>query len=86
MKKILYIVSSPPAPDGLSLLPPASKSQGRASVVLIQGAVTQQQALAPRVFVLGDDAKSRNVISPFPSVSYQDLLGMIFEADNIAVV
>ncbi len=86
MKKTLYIVSHIPAPEGLSLLPSASRSKESASVVLIQDGVTQQKPLVPRMFVLGDDVKSRKVASPFPAVSYQELLGMIFEADNVAVM
>lgn len=86
MKKTLYIVSRPPVPEDLLLLPSVSQSKGGASVVFIQDGVTHQKPLVSRTFVLGDDVKSRNVISPFPTVSYQELLGMIFEADNVAVV
>lgn len=86
MKRTLYIVSRPPAPEGLSLLPSVANSKDSASVVLIHNGVTLQKPLVPRTFVLGDDVASRNVVSPFPSVSYQKLLQMIFEADNVAVM
>lgn len=86
MNKTLYIVSRPPAPEGPSLLPAAAKSKGSASVVLIHDGVTLRNPIVPRTFVLGDDVASRKVSSPFPSVSYQQLLQMIFEADNVAVL
>ncbi|HEX9741495.1 MAG TPA: hypothetical protein VGA17_01750 [Nitrospiraceae bacterium] len=86
MKKTLYIVGTPPAPEGPSLLPSFSASRDSASVVLIQEGVLHQTLPVPRTFVLADDVKSRNVTSPFPSVSYQELIGMIFEADNVAVL
>ena len=86
MKKTLYILSRPPAPEGPSLLPSVAKLMDSASVVLIHDGVTLQKGLVPRTFVLGENVASRNVSSPFPSVSYQKLLQMIFEADNVAVL
>ena len=86
LKKTLYIVSKPPASDGPSLLPAASASRESSSIVLIQDGVGHQKLPASRSFVLSEDVKSRGVTSPFPGISYRELLGMIFEADNVAVL
>lgn len=86
MKKTLYIVSKGPDRDGTSLLPVRSISEQNVSVVLIQDGVTYQTLPSSQVSVLSDDILSRKLVSPFPSVSYQDLLRMIFEAENVAVV
>ena len=86
MKKTLYIVSTPPAGDGISLLPSSPSSVDGATVVLVQEGVRLQKLSFPRAFVLGEDAKSRQATSPFPSISYRELLEMIFEADTVAVL
>lgn len=70
----------------MSLLPSSPPSGQSASVVLVQDGVRHQKLSISPAFVLGEDAKSRQVASPFPPVSYRELLGMIFEADNVAVL
>ena len=86
MKKILYIVSKAPSEKSVSLLPADSGSKNDISVVLVQDGVRHQKLPFPCVFTLSDDVLSRKLSSPFPSVSYQDLLRMIFEAETVAVV
>jgi sulfur transfer complex TusBCD TusB component (DsrH family) len=86
LKKSLFIVSKAPAQEGVSLLPSTPGSQENASVVLIQEGVRYQKLPLPYVFALSDDVLSRKLNSPFPSVSYQRLVGMIFEADSVAVL
>ena len=86
MKKILYIISKPPGQDDVSLLSTIPSSQEDASVVLIHDAVKHRSVPFPRVFTLSDNVSSERPVSPFPSVSYQDLLSMIFEADTVAVL
>lgn len=86
MRKTLYIVSVPPVAEDISLLPSSRESVAGASVVLVQDGVRHQKLAVSRAFVLGEDAKSRQVTSPFPSISYPELLGMIFEADTVAVL
>ena len=86
MKKTLYIVSKEPDRNGTSLLPVDPVSERDALVVLIQDGVTYQTLPFSHVYVLSDDVLSKKLISPFPSVSYQDLLRMIFEAETVAVL
>ena len=86
MKKTLYIVSKGPDQNGISLLPVDPVSEQDTSVVLIQDGVTHQTLPFSYVYVLSDDVLSKKLISPFPSVSYQDLLRMIFKAEMVAVL
>jgi sulfur transfer complex TusBCD TusB component (DsrH family) len=86
MQKTLYIVTRGPNRDGTSLLPVRSAAGQNASVVLIQDGVSHQSLPLSRVYVLSDDVRSRNLVSPFPSVSYQDLLRLVFEAETVAVL
>jgi sulfur transfer complex TusBCD TusB component (DsrH family) len=86
MNKALYIVSKGPGQDGISLLPANSSSEQDVSVVLIQDGVSHRALPFSHVYVLSDDVRSRKLASPFPSVSYQDLLRMVFEAETVAVL
>lgn len=70
----------------VSLLPVISGSKNDISVVLVQDGVRHQKLPFPYIFTLADDVLSRKLSSPFPSVSYQDLLRMIFEAETVAVL
>ena len=83
---MLYIVSKAPEVESISLLPADSGSKNDVSVVLVQDGVRHQKLPFPHVFTLSDDLLSRKLSSPFPSVSYQDLLRMIFEAETVAVL
>jgi sulfur transfer complex TusBCD TusB component (DsrH family) len=86
LKKTLYIVSKAPIEESVFLLPTDSSSKKDVSVVLIQDGVRHQNLPFPHVFTLSDDVLSQKLSSPFPSVSYQDLLRMIFEAETVAVL
>lgn len=86
MKKTLYIVNKGPERDGTSLLPDRPVSEEDVSVVLIQDGVAHHTLPFSHVYVLSDDVRSRKLASSFPSVSYQDLLRMIFEAEKVAVL
>lgn len=72
--------------ESVSLLPTDSDSKNDVSVVLVQDGVRHQKLPFPYIFTLSDDVLSRKLSSPFPSVSYQDLVRMIFEAENVAVL
>ena len=85
-KNTLYLVGKAPGQEGLPLLPSYPVSQKNISVVLIQDGVRHQKLPFSRVFTLSDDVLSKQLTSPFPSVSYQKLIGMIFEADTVAVL
>ena len=86
MKKTLYILKEAPGQEGPSLLPSVSGSSEGISVVLIQDGVRHQTLPFPRVFALSDDVLAGKAASAFPSVSYEGLLKMIFDADTVAVL
>lgn len=79
-------MSKTPSEESVSLLPTDSGSKNDVSVVLVQDGVRHQKLPFLYVFTLSDDALSRKVSSPFPSVSYQDLLRMLFEAETVVVL
>jgi sulfur transfer complex TusBCD TusB component (DsrH family) len=79
-------VSKAPSEEVVSLLPTDSGSKSDVSVILVQDGVKHQKLPFPFVFALSDDLLSRKLSSPFPSVTYQDLLRMIFEAETVAVL
>jgi sulfur transfer complex TusBCD TusB component (DsrH family) len=83
---MLYIVSKTPSEESVSLLPSASSAKNDISVILVQDGVQHQKLPFPCVFALSEDLLSRKLSSPFPSVTYQDLLRMIFEAETVAVL
>ena len=87
MKKILYVVS-----DNLkeqeepSLFPRRGSTQDVISVVLLQEAVCLQKIAADYVYVLEEDVKNLGVATSYTSISYRDLLTMIFVSDTVIVV
>lgn len=83
---MLYIVSRAPGEESVFLLPADSEFKSDVSVVLVQDGVKHQKLPFLNVFTLSDDVVSPKLSSPFPSVSYQDLLRMIFEAETVVVV
>ncbi len=82
----LYIVGRGPEESSHNLLPEHLSSGSDVSVILIQDGVAHQSIAARHVYVLSDDAVSRNVNSSFPAVSYEGMLKMIFEADHVIVL
>ena len=82
----LYIVGRGPEESSHNLLPEHLSSGSNVSVILIQDGVAHQSIAARHVYVLSDDAVSRNVNSSFPAVSYEGMLKMIFEADHVIVL
>ena len=86
LKKTLYIIGTSPERTEFPLLPSHPAFPENISVVLIQDGVRHQKLPFPHVFALSDDVLSRKLTSAFPSVSYQGLIGMIFEADSVAVL
>ncbi len=82
----LYIVGRGPEEGSRNLLTEHVSSGSNVSVILIQDGVTHQSVPGQHVYVLSDDALSRNVNSSFPAVSYEGMLKMIFEADHVIVL
>ena len=75
-----------PNQESVSLLPSQPDFKENVSVVLIQEGVRHQTLPFSHVFALSDDMLLRKLTSPFPSVSYEELVEMIFRADTVAVL
>lgn len=80
MRTILYLVGKDPTPLSQSLFKTDSQDT---SVILIQEAVSSVQVPISRVSALSEDVSSRNAMSSLPTLSYQDVLRSIFEADAV---
>lgn len=86
MGKSLYIVSRGPDAPLDPLLTGPLPADTKVSVILIHDAVARRDLSAHDVYVLSDDAALHHVKSPFSSVSYEEMLQMIFHADHVVVV
>jgi sulfur transfer complex TusBCD TusB component (DsrH family) len=86
MRKVLYLLSQPQADIPKSLLSTISSPGEEVSVILIEDGVKLGQVLAQKVFALTEDVASRNIKTKFPTVSYRDMLRMIFESDTVITV
>ncbi len=85
-QKVLYILSKDLAQFSDALLPKDSPPDKDVSIILIQEGVFLKKVPGARIYVLSDDAVSRNVIPPFPTISYRDMLKMIFDADAVVAL
>jgi sulfur transfer complex TusBCD TusB component (DsrH family) len=85
MQKLLYIISK--AGSLSSGLIPSEPSPDRdVSVLLIQDGVSLTRVPGSRVFVLSEDATSRKITPTFPTISYRDMLKLLFEADTVVAL
>ena len=83
MRKVLYILSKGPASLSDVLLPKEASPGKDISFLLIQDAVSLTQVPGGQTYALLDDVRTRNVTTPFPTISYRDMLRMIFDADAV---
>lgn len=83
MRTVLYLLTKNPHAGMDFLLPQRSPSETDVSVVLLQDAVSRTEPLGSSTYVLADDVRARNIESPFPHVSYREILQMIFSADSV---
>jgi hypothetical protein len=79
----LYIVGDLSSATASALISSASE---HLSVVLIEKAVTATNVPAASVRVLEHDLHRHKATSAYPSVTYSELLDMIFEAKRVAVL
>ena len=86
LQKVLYILSKDPAQFSDTLLPKNPPPEKDISVILIQEGVSLTKVPGTHVYALSDDAASRNVIPSFPTISYHDMLKMIFDADAVVAL
>ncbi|HJU04114.1 MAG TPA: hypothetical protein VJ692_03110 [Nitrospiraceae bacterium] len=81
MRKLLYLMKSATVP--WSMLSEPRHADLDVSVILIQEGVTLKQVHADHVYVLSEDAMNRGITPAFPTVSYRDMVRMMFEADSV---
>ena len=80
----LIIVSQDPAEHLGALM--STTPMEDASVILVQEAVTATNIPGKSVHVLEEDLQDRHATSPFPHVTYEGMLQMIFAAKNVMVL
>jgi len=86
MRKVLYILSKGPVESADSLYPPPTGRNQEVSALLIQDAAALEQAPGGEIHILADDVALRNAPSSSATVSYREMLRMIFEADGIVAL
>lgn len=86
MRKVLYILRKGPSELPDVLVPNAALPDEDVSVLLIEEAVALGRVHGNRVYALLDDATVRNVRPVFPTISYRDMLRMIFDADAVVAL
>ena len=85
MHKVLYIISNGDSLRSDLVLPAAGADQ-ETSVVLIEAGVTLTDVPSSHVFALAEDVAARNVTPAFPTVSYEEMLRLMFEADSVVAL
>ncbi len=85
MAKILHLVKSGAGNHPWDLLSQSALRDERATVVLIQDAVTADPALPVPTFALAADAARRGVSPSCPLIDDERLLDLIWEADTVVV-
>jgi hypothetical protein len=68
LRKVLYLLKNP-LPSAETILSRQRVSDQSISVVLLQEAVGQRDVPADRVYVLSDDAVTRQIESVYPGIS-----------------
>jgi len=86
LRKVLYLLTRGSGQPSLNLLPKNPRTGEEISVILLQDGISHRQVPTSRVYTLSDDAAFMGVSSSFPSVSDQDVLRMMFEADGVVVL
>lgn len=83
MRKVLYILRQGPSELPDVLLPKEASPDEDVSVLLIHDAVALTRAPASHTYALVDDVTSRNLKPSFPTISYSEMLSLIFNADTV---
>ena len=85
MRKVLYLLK-----DFISssetVFPLQRHADQTISVILLQEAVAQRDVPADHVYVLSEDAVTRQIMPIYPTISYQDMVRMMFEADSVVAL
>ncbi len=77
-RKVLYLLTKPTVDFLLEAAQPSQES----SVILLQEAVHLQNVPGNNVYVLSDNPDEKNS-SSYKSITYKDLINLIFESDQV---
>ncbi|MGB0910125.1 MAG: hypothetical protein ACPGYT_07155 [Nitrospirales bacterium] len=89
MPKTLYILTQVIKKDQgeFPYVQPNQEQDGRSfSHVFIQEGRAQQDHMGECTYVVEDNEKFLDIQSTFESISYHELLGLIFGSDNVVVI
>lgn len=82
----LYLITKGPDQFSSDLLPQDMTANKELTVILLQNGVLLDRVSAPRIYALGEDAAARNLSSPYQTISYREMLGMIFQAEHVVTL
>ena len=85
MRKILYLVTKDPGDFFSRLLGQLPTGDYEKSAILLHGVAVPDIPIE-RVYALIDDAGARSMTQHIPTISYTDMLRMIFEADSVVAL
>jgi hypothetical protein len=85
MAGTLHIVRSAGAPHPWDLLAQQASATESCTIVLIQDAVGATPALPCPTFALRNDAQTRGTDTPYPLITDERLLEMIWGAERVVV-
>jgi sulfur transfer complex TusBCD TusB component (DsrH family) len=86
VRKVLYLLTKNPPQDVQNLLAQNSSPDLVTSAILLHDTVSFHRIPTGHVYALAEDAASRNVVPSVPTVSYQEMLHMIFDADSVVTL
>ena len=82
MRKVLYLISKGDSLRSDLVLAAAGPDQ-ETSVLLIEDGVALTDVPSSHVFSLAEDVVTRKVTPAFPTISYEEMLRLMFEADSV---
>ena len=86
MRKTLYLLTKDPAELETALLPAPGQEGADVRIVLMEEAVRLRDLQGYHVSVLDEDLQQRGGGSPFPTISYQDLIRLVFDVDTVVAL
>lgn len=86
MRTVLYLITKNERDTMGGVIPLASSENLTTSAVLLQEAVSFSNVQVNHVYALTENTASQKITPSVPTVSYRDLLHMIFDADLVVAL
>jgi len=86
VRTVLYLITKSEVETMYGLMPQDSPEDVTTLAVLLQDAVSLSNVQAGRVYALAEDVAFRKATPSAPTVSYPELLRMIFDADLVVAL